>query len=52
MFLFHLSVILGASPGGKSALEASMAATLAAINLPTPPPKQGMLCLMLIGYKS
>ncbi|KAF5284006.1 hypothetical protein FQR65_LT13640 [Abscondita terminalis] len=27
------------SPGGKSALEASMAATLAAINLPTPPPK-------------
>ncbi|XP_071057188.1 pre-mRNA-processing factor 40 homolog A [Onthophagus taurus] len=28
-----------ASPGGKSALEASMAATLAAISLPIPPPK-------------
>ncbi|XP_031341776.1 pre-mRNA-processing factor 40 homolog A-like isoform X2 [Photinus pyralis] len=28
------------SPGGKSALESAMAATLAAINLPTPPPKQ------------
>lgn len=32
--------VSGASPGaGKSALEASMAATLAAISLPTPPPK-------------
>ncbi|KRT81263.1 hypothetical protein AMK59_5351, partial [Oryctes borbonicus] len=31
-----------ASPGsGKSALEASMAATLAAISLPVPPPKNG-----------
>ncbi|XP_017777261.1 PREDICTED: pre-mRNA-processing factor 40 homolog A [Nicrophorus vespilloides] len=27
------------SPGGKSALEAAMAATLAAISIPTPPPK-------------
>lgn len=29
------------SPSSKSALEAAMAATLAAISLPVPPPKQG-----------
>lgn len=36
-----MSIFIGASPGGKSALEASMAATLAAISLPIPPPKPG-----------
>ena len=43
----HLSPIVGSSipqigtpePGGKSAIEQAMAATLAAINIPTPPTK-------------
>lgn len=34
--------ILDSSPGNKSALEASMAATLAAISIPTPPSNVGM----------
>ncbi|XP_014204718.1 pre-mRNA-processing factor 40 homolog A [Copidosoma floridanum] len=42
--LLHLSPGLipqtGIEPGGKSAIEQAMAATLAAINLPTPPTKQ------------
>ncbi|CAH1185423.1 unnamed protein product [Phyllotreta striolata] len=38
-------LVSSASPGGKSALEAAMAATLAAISLPNPPTKQEDLIL-------